>query len=160
VSRDETVTACQVEGIDYWDDPHNADPAYTRSRVRHRVLPLLEDELGPGVAATLARTADQLREDAELLDALAAAAYGEVRVADGLDAAALVGRPPAVVHRVLRLAALEAGAPAAELFRVHVLALAALLGPQPRPGEIQLPGLVTARRSEDSLTFTRTLVQG
>jgi len=160
VSRDETVTACQVEGIDYWDDPHNVDPAYTRSRVRHRVLPLLEDELGPGVAATLARTADQLREDAELLDALAAAAYGEVRVADGLDAAALVGRPPAVVHRVLRLAALEAGAPAAELFRVHVLALAALLGPQPRPGEIQLPGLVTARRSEDSLTFTRTLVQG
>ena len=160
VSRDETVTACQVEGIDYWDDPHNADPAYTRSRVRHRVLPLLEDELGPGVAATLARTADQLREDAELLDALAAAAYDEVRVADGLDAAALVGRPPAVVHRVLRLAALEAGAPAAELFRVHVLALAALLGPQPRPGEIQLPGLVTARRSEDSLTFTRTLVQG
>ena len=33
------------------------------SRVRHRVLPVLEDELGPGVAAALARTADQLRDD-------------------------------------------------------------------------------------------------
>lgn len=160
VSRDETVTACQVEGIDYWDDPHNTDPAYTRSRVRHRVMPVLEEELGPGVAATLARTADQLREDAEVLDALAATAYDEVRAPGGLDAAALAGHPAGIVHRVLRLAALEAGAPAGELFRVHVLAMAALLGPHPRPAEAQLPGRVTARRSEDSLTFGRTAVEG
>jgi tRNA(Ile)-lysidine synthase len=160
VGRDETVTACQVEGIEFWEDPHNADPVYTRSRVRHRVLPLLEDELGPGVAATLARTADQLREDVELLDELAAAAYAEVRSSDGVDASSLAGRPPAVVHRALRLAALDAGAPAAELFRVHVLALAALLGPQPRPGEVQLPGRVSAHRSGDYLTFGPTVVQG
>ncbi len=68
VSRDDTVTACQVEGHPVWSDPHNEDPGYTRVRVRTRVLPLLERELGPGVAATLARTADQLREDTELLD--------------------------------------------------------------------------------------------
>ncbi len=77
-----------------------------------RVLPLLEDELGPGVAATLARTADQLREDTELLDELAAAAYDEVRVVGGVDAARLSAHPTAIVHRVLRLAALDAGAPA------------------------------------------------
>jgi tRNA(Ile)-lysidine synthase len=160
VSRDETVTACQVEGIEFWEDPHNADPAYTRSRVRHRVLPVLEDELGPGVAATLARTADQLREDVDLLDELAAAAYDAVRVAGGVDAVRLAGQPPALAHRVLRSAALEAGAPASELFRVHVLALAALLGPHPRPREVQLPGRVTAHRSGDSLTFGPTLVEG
>ena len=49
VSRADTVTACQVEGLELWEDPHNADPAFTRSRVRHTVLPLLEEELGPGV---------------------------------------------------------------------------------------------------------------
>ena len=86
------------------------------------MLPVLEDELGPGVAATLARTADQLREDIELLDDLAAAAYDEVRDPDGLAVAALATQPAALLHRVLRLAALEAGSPAAELFRVHVLA--------------------------------------
>src|SRR6478672_2811382 len=43
VSRDDTVTACQVEGVDYWDDPHNSDPGYARVRVRTRVLPVLED---------------------------------------------------------------------------------------------------------------------
>jgi tRNA(Ile)-lysidine synthase len=160
VGRAETVTACQVEGIEFWEDPHNADPAFTRSRVRHRVLPLLEDELGPGVATTLARTADQLREDTELLDALAAATYDDVRTDGGLDAGRLATQPAALAHRVLRLAALDAGASGAELFRVHVLALAALLGPQPRPGEVQLPGLVTAVRAGDLLTFRPTAVEG
>ncbi|GAB3247759.1 tRNA lysidine(34) synthetase TilS [Nocardioides dilutus] len=160
VGRTETVTACQVEGLDYWDDPHNADPAYTRSRVRHRVLPVLEEELGPGVAATLARTADQLREDTELLDGLAAAAYDDVRTTGGLDAVRLAPQPSALAHRVLRLAALDAGALGGELFRVHVLALAELLGPQPRPGEVQLPGLVSAVRDGDLLTFRRTAVPG
>ena len=72
VTRTDTVTACQVEGIEYWNDPHNIDPAYARVRVRRKVLPVLEDELGPGVAGALARTADQLRADMELLDQLAA----------------------------------------------------------------------------------------
>ena len=39
VRRDDTVTACQVEGLEAWDDPHNDDPGYTRVRVRRRVLP-------------------------------------------------------------------------------------------------------------------------
>ena len=72
VTRTDTVTACQVEGIEYWNDPHNIDPTYARVRVRRKVLPVLEDELGPGVAGALARTADQLRADIELLDQLAA----------------------------------------------------------------------------------------
>ena len=70
VARDDTVTACQVEGIEVWDDPHNHDPGFARVRVRERVLPVLEEELGPGIAAALARTAEQLRPDADLLDDL------------------------------------------------------------------------------------------
>ena len=72
---------------------------------------MLEDELGPGVAATLARTADQLREDTDLLDDLAATAYDEVRDARRPPGRALADQPPAVLTRVLRLAALDAGSP-------------------------------------------------
>ena len=39
-------------------------------RVRRRVLPVLEAELGPGIAEALARTAEQLREDSDALDAM------------------------------------------------------------------------------------------
>ena len=57
-----------------WADPHNDDPAFARTRVRRELLPVLERELGPGVAAALARSADQLRADADALDDWAALA--------------------------------------------------------------------------------------
>ena len=58
--------------------------------------------------------------------------------------------------RVLRLAALEAGCPGAELFRVHVLALADLVEGTGRGKQIQLPGHVTAYREGRLLRFRRT----
>ncbi len=81
-------------GLRAHDDPTNADPATARARVRHRVLPVLEAELGPGVAAALARTAGQLREDADALDAAAAAV--PVRDGGALPVADLVPLDPAV----------------------------------------------------------------
>lgn len=68
--REQTRAACAALDLEPWDDPHNSDPAYTRVRVRERVLPLLECQLGPGVTEALARTADQLRADADALDDL------------------------------------------------------------------------------------------
>ncbi len=158
VARDVTATACQVEGIEFWADPHNSDPAYTRSRVRERVLPLLEDELGPGVAETLARTADQLRRDMEALDRLADEAYAGLRDPDGLALAPLLRLDPAIASRVLRLAALAAGAVGGELFLVHVEALARLVDGEVT-GEVQLPGGVSAFRESDRLRFRRTAVE-
>ena len=168
VTRTDTVTACQVEGIEYWNDPHNIDPAYARVRVRRKVLPVLEDELGPGVAGALARTADQLRADMELLDQLAQEAYDELHGPDGLEVKAVADLPLATRNRVLRLAALEAGAIASELFHVHVLAMAQLLAARGSGGEVQLPGHVTAYlssgdpsdRGAGRLRFRPTAVQG
>ena len=77
LTRSTTEAACEAEGLRPWADPHNSDPSYARSRVRHQVLPMLERELGPGVAAALARTADLLRDDADALDAWADRAYAE-----------------------------------------------------------------------------------
>ncbi|GAA4701458.1 tRNA lysidine(34) synthetase TilS [Nocardioides conyzicola] len=152
VGRADTVTACLVEGLETWDDPHNEDPAYTRARVRHTVLPLLEEQLGPGVASTLARTADQLRSDMDYLDDLAETAYAELRSADGaLPVAGLAGRPTPIRHRVLRLAALDAGAPASELFYEHVTAMDALLTDWHGQRWVDLPGPVRCSRSDGRL---------
>ena len=75
-------------GLQPWEDPHNADPAYARARVRHQALPALEAALGPGVAEALARSAGQLRADAEALDELAA------RQAEQLRATTVPGEAP------------------------------------------------------------------
>ena len=151
VSRDDTVTACRVEGIEFWEDPHNADPAYTRARVRQRVLPVLEDELGPGVAETLARTADQLRVDMEHLDDLADEVVADLPDPVPLDA--LSALPTAVRRRVLRLVALRAGAPAAELFHEHVLAVDALVTDWHGQKWVDLPGRIRAARRAEALCF-------
>jgi tRNA(Ile)-lysidine synthase len=164
VTRAQTEAACRAEHIEWWTDPHNEDPRFTRSRVRHRVLPVLEEELGPGVTAALARTADQLGEDSRALDELALRAYGAVRGDDGaIECWQLEVHPWAVQARVLRLAALDAGSPASELFRVHVVALGEMVEGHEsavRHKQIQLPGHVTAYREGDLLKFRRTAVSG
>jgi len=158
--RAQTEAACRAEGVAFWSDPHNEDPRYTRSRVRQRVMPVLEDELGPGVAETLARTGELLREDMELLDDLAEDLLRAAAGPEGLRLDVLDGRPDALVGRVLRRAALAAGCPAAELFRVHVLALADIAFGEAGGRQAQLPGHVTARREAGLLRFGRTAAQG
>lgn len=102
VRRSVTHTACQELGLTAWQDPHNSDRRFTRTRLRHEVLPLLDDVLGGGVAEALARTATALREDGDLLDAMAAEALTEVTAGSGLDARALSGLPGPVRRRVIR----------------------------------------------------------
>lgn len=152
VTRTDTETACQVEGIEPWHDPHNDDPGYARVRVRRTVLPVLEENLGPGVAAALARTADLVRQDVEALDEMADQAWRTMT--DGVDVS---GYPRAVATRVLRLAAVAAGATDSELFHVHVEQLYALACREV-DGEIQLPGHVTAYRDGRSVEFRSTRV--
>lgn len=148
VTRDDTVTACRVEGIEFWDDPHNDDPGYTRVRVRRTVLPVLEEQLGPGVAAALARTADQLRGDMDLLDDVAEAAYAALA---GLPVEGLLAQAAPIRRRVLRLAAVAAGCPPSELFHEHVLAMDALLTDWHGQRWVDLPGHVRCRRVEGRL---------
>jgi tRNA(Ile)-lysidine synthase len=131
--------------------------------VRQRVLPVLEQELGPGVAAALARTADQLREDAAALDEIARRVHARVVSQGAVDCGFAGTYPGAVVLRVVRTAAVEAGCPPSELFRVHVLALVGLVeGPEGvvRHKQVQLPGHVTAYREGDLLKFRPTAVAG
>jgi len=141
VTRAQTEAACRAAGIDFWVDPHNGDLRFTRSRVRHTVLPVLEAELGPGVAAALARTAAQLREDADALDAIAGSAHREaLGPGGGLAVEVLSGLPTAVRRRVLRAAAVAAGSPPTEVFRVHVLAMDELVTRWSGQRHVDLPG--------------------
>jgi tRNA(Ile)-lysidine synthase len=153
VTRTDTETACMTEGVEWWTDPHNADPRFTRVRLRTRILPMLEDELGPGIAATLARTADQARADVAYLDAVAEATFRKVADERSLPVDALAELPEAIRRRVLRLAAVAAGSPAAELFHEHVLAVDELVTAWRGQKWIDLPGHLRARRRGSRIGF-------
>lgn len=159
IRRSKTLAACAAEGLQPWTDPHNADPAYARARIR-RLMPGLEDALGPGVAPALARTADLLRADADALDALAAAEAGQLggtaaAQADGWPADALAGLPGAIRYRLLRTAALAAGCPAGALSQRHVASLDELVTGWRGQRWTDLPGGVRCTRRYGRLLFTR-----
>jgi tRNA(Ile)-lysidine synthase len=154
LDRDTVRTACLAQGIDVWEDPHNADSAYTRSRVRHEALPVLEKSLGKGIVEALARTAQLSRDDADALDQWAATAERDVVDGEGgLDTRRLYALPAAVRRRVLRRAAIGAGAPAGSLFARHIEEADRLVTDWRGQKPLNLPGGVTAGRRGGRLFF-------
>ena len=147
VRRETTAKACAALGITPWSDPHNEDSAYARARVRASAMPALVAALGAGVPEALARTAAMLRSDADALDALAA------EVADPLDVGVLTTLPAAIRTRVLRRAAIAAGAPAGSLTAAHVSDIDALVVNWRGQGPVSLPGGLVAHRAYDRLSF-------
>ncbi len=154
LTRAQTEAACRADEIEWWEDPQNADPRFTRSRIRHTVMPVLERELGPGIAEALARTAEQLREDMDFLEPFELDAYRRACTTDGVDMDEIGDAGAAIRSRVVRRAAIAAGAIPSELTRAHVAAVLGLLGTKGK--EIQLPGHVTARADGERLLFKPT----
>ncbi len=156
--RASTAAACAALGLEPWQDPHNHDFRFTRARVRHQLIPALEQALGPGVAEALARTASQLRADAECLDDLAFAESGQLRgdCSDpaGLDARHLNDLPRAIRTRVLRDAAIMAGCPDGALTAGHVGRIEELVTGWRGQRWVDLPGGVRARRQHGKVWFT------
>lgn len=155
IRRATTRQACLDAGLTPWDDPHNVDPAYARVRVRERVLPVLEAELGPGVAEALARTAEQLREDDEaftsqideLIEELCEPAEAGIAVSAG----ALAANPAALRQRIIRhVVASEFGI---SLSRTQTLEVARLVTDWHGQGPIDLPGGIRARREQGLIVF-------
>ncbi|MFF9074151.1 tRNA lysidine(34) synthetase TilS [Streptomyces sp. NPDC014735] len=157
LDRQTARKACLVQSLPVWDDPHNIDPAYTRSRLRHEGLPALEKALGKGVVEALARTAQLSRDDADALDTWAAEAERTVRDEAGrLECAKLYVLPPAVRRRVLRRAVVEAGSPAGSLFARHIEEVDRLITGWRGQRAINLPGRVEAMRQGGRLVIRQS----
>jgi tRNA(Ile)-lysidine synthase len=158
ISRATTRAACAALGLEPWDDPQNADPSFARARVRHRLLPVLEQELGPGVTEALARSARQLRADAELLDSLATAEAQRLAPlaspGGGLPLEALAALPQAIRSRVLRDAAIAAGCPPGALTSRHIAGLEALVTGWRGQRWTDLPGGIRGQRRYGKLQFS------
>ncbi len=154
------VHAAVPEGAPLVDDPHNGDDRFARARVRHTVLPMLERELGPGIAAALARTADLARADADALGELADEAAWDLlhgaRDEGTLDVDPLGGLHAAVLSRVLRTWLVEGGCPPGSLSSSHVQRVTRLVTAWKGQGAVALPGGVEAYRDCGRLCLRTT----
>ncbi len=157
-TRADVLAYLAGRGADYCHDETNDDLTYTRNRVRHMLLPMLEREFNPNIRATLARNALLVQEEDAWLHSLAAefltkagspaqAGRGQAG-AVAIDREALVAAPPALRRRALREAAREliraasvdAQGPA-ELTAANVEDLVNLLASGRTGARLDLPGL-------------------
>jgi tRNA(Ile)-lysidine synthase len=93
--RTDTHKLCAALGLQPVHDPTNDDPRFRRNRVRHELLPLLDDIAERDVAGVLARQSAHLAADAVLLADLAS------RI-DPTDARALAAAPAPLAARAVR----------------------------------------------------------
>ena len=152
LTRLQTVAACAEAEITPWNDPHNANEKFSRVRVRNKVMPVMEEEIGPGIAAALARSAAILRDDADALDEMAQAVISRVDLSD-LDCAALAELPRAIRSRILRAAIYAAGAPSGSVSADHLAGVEALVTSWRGQGEASLPGGVKVARISGRLSL-------
>lgn len=160
LTRLDTEAICANAGIDFWVDPTNlhSHDGPLRSQVRGRVLPLIDQVLGPKIVNTLARTAQQLQDDTDVLDSLAQDLFERAHDPGNLtevtlSVEVLKNAPRALRTRVLRIAAIAAGAPAGTLNFRHIEEVERLImhwhGQQP----INLPGAYQAARVAGTIAF-------
>jgi tRNA(Ile)-lysidine synthase len=152
ITREETVAACKEVGLEPWNDPHNGNTEFSRVKVRKEVLPVMEEKLGPGIAAALSRSASILRDDADALDEIAATEISGLNLAD-LDCDHLSTLARAIRSRVLRAALYAAGAPKGSITADHLASVEALVTSWHGQGALSLPGGVKVERISGRLSL-------
>lgn len=91
----ETRTVCDLVGLDVVEDPSNADTTHRRNRIRHELLPLLEDIAERDLVPVLERQAELFRQGGDILDDASAAI-------DVTDAKALAAAPEVLARLAIR----------------------------------------------------------
>jgi tRNA(Ile)-lysidine synthase len=159
VSRREVLAYLAQRGLGWREDPSNRELGFARNRVRHELLPYLEQRFNPRVRAALARTADLAADEAAFVGEAAARALAEAATRDGdalvLDRSLLARAPVAVARAALRLALAQTGG----LDGVdggHVERLLRLVAaPAPSGRRLELPGGRRVRFSHRALRLEK-----
>ena len=152
ITRDQSERYCEEVKLQYWSDPHNENPDFSRVRVRNVALPALETSIGPGISEALARSAHLLRDDADALDHWAKAEELALDLLN-LDCAHLEKLPRAIRTRLIRAAIYAAGAPAGMVTMEHVSGVEALITAWSGQGALNLPGGVKVERISGRLSL-------
>jgi len=159
VSREEVLAHLRERGLDWREDPSNADTAHRRNRVRHELIPYLEERFNPEIRAALARTASLLADEAAHVRAEAESLLVAIAREEGdalvLGRVALAEAPTAVARAAIRQALARAGglAQVGALHVERVLRLARAKAPSGR--RLPLPGGRDARFTRDAIRLEK-----
>ena len=162
LSREEIELLLAENELTCREDETNAQDTYTRNRIRHHILPLLQQEANAQASAHIAEAAEDIAEADAYLQTEAMKLYESAKMPwtdgsgeeDALRIRALTEAPPVLAKRVLLLAIAAASGAAKDIGRVHIEDVYRLLTGAKR-GEIALPYGLKAVREYGRLYFRR-----
>lgn len=156
VSRAETVAYCQARGLDWRVDETNADPRFTRNRVRAHLLPVLRT-YNSAVDRSLLRMAQLLRDEDDWVDAVARRRKRRITPGRGGGSALTLSgwqrQPLPIRRRIVRHIASSLGY---DEIGFEAVERALAVGSDDGPRRAELGGGMTVERQADTLFFNRT----
>jgi tRNA(Ile)-lysidine synthase len=151
-SRDEVIAFLRALGQEWCEDESNEDQSFLRNRVRHGIIPLLE-EINPRVRRALCRFGRLAADDESSLAKLADHEYGRLAVvAPGrvrLPVIHLLNLSPSLRFRVIRRALREVRGNLRRISLSHIEAVANLMSGERDNASVTLPGAVIVREYGD-----------
>jgi tRNA(Ile)-lysidine synthase len=143
--------------VSWREDASNRNTAFTRNRIRHDLLPLLET-FNPNIGCQIAGLCEQLQQDNEFWSSLIAAELARCGHWQGdifaLGCSQLHALAPALAGRMVRAALQKVRGDLRGLTAGHVADVLKLVSAGPPQGELDLPGAWVARRY-DRLLFCK-----
>jgi tRNA(Ile)-lysidine synthase len=156
ISRSEIEQYLCERGLDWREDASNSDTIYLRNRIRHELLPLLE-EYNPAVRSCLAATASIISGDEELLAELTERVFADFcRIGEGrivFSVAQLRTLNPALRRRILRHAFKQLSGNLFGVSHLHIDAIGDLVCSDRPNSRLSLPQEIEVVREYDELAF-------
>lgn len=155
-SREEIEDYLTEYGIPHVEDGTNSDDAYTRNRVRHQLIPLLE-EMNPSFVRGMTEAIPRLRSDNDCLNAMARRLFRQAQRQgeDLILPANLIAQAPVpVAARAVRQLLAQAAGGDRDCSAAHIEAVLALCESDAPSARVSLPHQLTALREYDALILT------
>lgn len=161
--RDSILDYARKQNLSWRVDKTNRDTDYLRNRIRHKLIPCLEEEYNEAIVDSLARTASILREADDFINRETTAVWDDVVITtkEGcirFNSARLVQYHPFMVKEVIRYGIERVKGDLANITFSHVNEIFAQLVQNKPRGEIALPDgvLFVKERDRASLCKERT----
>ncbi len=153
VTRAEVIEHCQRYNLAFRSDSSNLSMDFTRNRIRHELLPMLET-FNPRIQESLARASELIADDEDFLQPFAEKVLEESREGARLNVKPLQKAHPAVVRRVLRQWLRGELGTLLRINAAHVAAIENLATRSQSGRFIQLPGFWRVEREFDILELS------
>ena len=160
VRRGDVLCYLDSIGQDYRIDASNADPRFTRNRLRGDLLPTLRSQYNAEVDEAIMRLAVQADESQQLISMLALGLHERSMASSStgitIDCTALAGEPPLLIREACKIAWTTAGWPLQNMGFDHWHQLARLIAQKADRSSLNLPGGLRAQRHCDRVDISRS----